>query len=285
MRTLKKETQMTVAARDGTLYEIMEKLGENDDFRYYGAVSEKFPDQSLILKIVTEKGKNYLLEREAFVLEEMSIEAARIDEEYSKAHNGAKLNYQIGFPNVLDSFVLEEQKDRRILILGLKASNTLSSITPISLIRKVDNARVDPKTSVWILGKLLKIIAFAHDFLRTKVGNLDCENIFIVKENHLVTIFDWSKAIVYSSQIEKKDVMEELRNAVKSVIFILGGDLETGVIPDHEQLEGDGGTYRELLISLLTKNFERVYDTHRYFYENVEKIWKRKYHPYTTIPI
>ena len=285
MSTLKTENHMTVAARDGTLYEIIEQLGENEDFRFYGVVSDAYPDQSLILKIVTQKAKNHLLEREAFVLTEMSTEAIRIDEEYAQKHDGKKLNYQMGFPKLIDSFISEEQDVRRVLILGLEISDTLSTVTPINLIRTVDKVRVDPKTSVWILGKLLKIIAFAHDLLCTKVCNLNLENIFIIKESHLVTIFDWSKALVRSSQIETNDAMEELRSAVKSAILLLGGDPETGVLPDHEQLEGDGAAYRELLISLLTKDFESVYEAHHHFYEAVEKIWERKYHPYTTIPI
>ncbi len=285
MRTLKNEERITVRAPDGVTYAIVELLGENENFRFYGVVSDTYPGQSMVLKIVVDKSKNGILEHEAFLLSEMSDEAKCIDEEYAAKNDGKTLNYQIGFPKLIGSFVSPEQEDRRILILHLTMSDTLSNIVPINLIREVDNVRVDPKTSVWVLGKLLKIIAFAHDIVCTTVGNLDSENIFIVKDNHLVGIFDWSKAVIHASPISEKTTRDELRRAVRSVLLLLGGDIQTGAIPDHEQLEGEGIRYRELLKSLLMKDFERVYDAHRYFYEVVEQIWERKYHPYTTIPI
>lgn len=285
MSTLTTKERNTVRAPDGTVYDIIELLGENENFRFYGVLSEKYPNQSMILKIVTDKAKNYVLEREAFLLTEMSAEAERIDGLYAKEYDGKKLNYQIGFPKLIDNFVSSEQDDRRILTLQLTMNESLSEIVPINMIRDVDKARVDPKTSVWILGKMLKIIAFAHDQLYSTVGNLDSENIFIVKDNHLVAIFDWSQAIIHTSSLSQKTAMDELRKAVKSVILLLGGDPETGTIPDHEQLEGEGVRYRELLKSLLTNDFASVYDAHHHFYEAVEEIWERRYHPFSTVPI
>lgn len=95
----------------------------------------------------------------------MSESAERIDEEYGQTHNGQKLNYQIGFPKLVENFISEEQNGRRVLVIRLTMSNSLSEIFPIDKIREIERVRVDPKTSVWILGKLLKIIAFAHDQL------------------------------------------------------------------------------------------------------------------------
>ncbi|MEI6352826.1 MAG: hypothetical protein WCO35_02735 [Candidatus Nomurabacteria bacterium] len=287
MSTFKTEKKITVTARDGTSYKIMERLGGNDKFNYYGVVSDKYPEQSLILKIVIDKSLNALLDREAYILSELTEEAKRVEDEYMINHSGSetKLNYQMGFPKLIDNFVSNEQDDKRILILGLEISPVLSEIVPINLIVEIDKMRVDPKTSVWILGKLLKIIAFAHDRLKCTVGNLDAENIFIVKEFHLVSIFDWSKVLLHPEQVEKDLVVNELKNAVKSVILILGGNPEDGSIPDHEQLEGEGEKYRELLKTLLINDFESVYDAHHYFYEVVREIWGRKYHPYSTVPI
>jgi hypothetical protein len=190
----------------------------------------------------------------------------------------------MGFPKLIDNFISEEQKNRKILILSLEISKDISKIVPINLIRAVDKARVDPKTSVWILGKLLKIIAFAHDHC-IKVGNLSSENIFIEKNNHLVTVFDWSKAIMKPVALSKDMAIDEIRQAVKETLLLLGGDSETGTIPDHEQLTGDGVKYKTLLMQLLIEDFESAYDAHHYFYKTVEEIWERKYHPYSTIPI
>jgi hypothetical protein len=279
-----KKEVVTIRTPEGNVFEILDLLGQNQDFEFYGVVSENYPEQSLILKIVLDKTKNYILEREAFLLNEMSEAAERIDEGYVQTHNGNKLNYQMGFPKLVESFISEEHDGHRILVIRLTMSNSLTEISPIDKIREIEKVRVDPKTSVWILGKLLKIVAFAHDQLFATVGKLDAENIFIVKENHLITIFDWSKSIIHSSPLSQKTAMSELRQVVKTVILFLGGDPDTGNIPDHEQLEGGGIKYHELLKSLLTKDFESVYDAHRYFYEKVEEFWERKYHPFTTIP-
>jgi len=284
MSTLKKEEQITVTNRDGTGYQIKELLGRNDHFNFYKVISDKYPDKSFILKISTKKEYNLLLEREAFLLIEMSETADSLDVFYEQEHPGSKLNYQLGFPKLIDNFVSDDQDNRRILILFLGINPNLSEVVPISLIRTIDKVRVDPKTSVWILGKLLKIISFAHDSY-LKVGNLDGENIFIEKNNHLVTIFDWSNAMMKPEILPKSLVLDEVRCAVKAIVTLLGGDPETGIIPDHEQLSGSGVKYQELLVYLLTEDFKSTYDVHHYFYETVEEIWGRKYHPYTTIPM
>lgn len=273
----------TVRAPRGALYRITELVGENQNFRFYGVESEDFPEQSIILKIVTDKAFNHMLEREAFLLNTMSEEAIIVDEEYSATHNGQTLNYQIGFPKLIDNFISEEDGGRRILILGLTMSDTPSKIVPVNMITEGDKMRVDAKTSVWVLGKLLKIIAFAHDRMLVTVGNLDSENIFIVKENHLVSVFDWSQSVIYPLSVPKNLVIDELRQAVKVTLVLLGGDPEKGTIPDHEQLQGEGERYRTLLNELLKKDFESVHNAHRYFYEVVEEIWERKYHPFTDI--
>jgi hypothetical protein len=263
----------------------MERLGENDQFTFYAVVSDTYPDISMILKVVTDKVHNGILEREAFLLNEMSEEAERIDAEYAATNDGKILNYQMGFPKLVEQFISPEHQDRRILILRLTMSDLLSNIVPINMVREIDNVRVDPKTSVWILGKLLKILAFAHDMARATIGNFELENIFIFKEHHLVTVFDWSKAVIYSSAVPQKTAMDELRQATKAILILLGGDPEIGTIPQHEHLEGEGAQYRELLQSFLTGDFESIYDAHAHFYEVVKKIWGRQYYPYTTLPI
>lgn len=56
----------TIRTPDGNVYGILDLLGQNEDFKFYGVVSENYPEQSLILKIVVDKAKNHSLEREAF---------------------------------------------------------------------------------------------------------------------------------------------------------------------------------------------------------------------------
>ncbi len=275
----------TVQAPSGILYQINKPLIQTQNFRLYRVVSESFPGQVMILKIVTDKNLNHLLEKEAFTLKSMSEEADVVENEYSENHPGKTLNYQIGFPKLIDNFLSPENENRRILVLTLTMSESLSGVVPINMITEQDKVRIDPKTSVWILGKFLKIIAFAHDRMMIAVGNLSSENIFIIRKDHLISIFDWSQVVFYSSGVPHEVVNDELRKAVQVVIVLLGGDPKTGTIPDHEQLEGEGANYRLLLKSLLTKDFESVYDAHLQFYEVVEEIWERKYHPFTEIPL
>ncbi len=272
----------TLVIQGSARYTVEQMVGENSEFRFYRVSTEMRKGQELLLKIGVTPQQNGVLDREAYVLTTMAERAADLERQYASMGHTSELGYQIGFPKLLESFVAPDQGGRLMLILEFEAAQTLSSLVPISWIRERDRVRVDPRTSAWIMGKLLKLIVFAHD-QGIKVGCLTGENILIVRENHFVTISDWSKAKICGTKIPLKDAREDIRAAAGEVLLLLGGDPVSGVIPEHEQLVDND--YDTFLAGLARGAFSNAREVYSRFYEKVEAIWGRTFHPYTTFPL
>jgi len=262
-------------------YIVHNLLGENKQFRYYRASSDKHIGQELMLKIGITPEQNGILDYEAYILKVLLEKASELEESYAKLEKEGQLNYQIGFPTLVETFISKEQDGRRILILKFAAADTLTELLPISMIRSRHKVRVDPKTSAWILGKLLKIIAFAHNEEIT-VGNLTSDNILVVREHHLVTILDWSSAD-FGEEVSRTEVNQEISDATKAVIKLLDGKSKPVLLLQDEQLTND--SYVDFLASLMRGDFNDTHQAHSAFYKTVEALWKREFHPYTTFPL
>ncbi len=263
-------------------YEIGSLFFENELFRFYEVHCKKYKDEPLLLKIPKNKANNYLLEKEELLLKDMESCSFLLDQKYKEeVKKDETLGYQICFPKVIDSFVASTEQNRFVLILSLKSF--VDALKDFFCVQKIldKKYRIDPKTSVWILGKTLKFMHFVHS-QNIIINDLSIKNLFIDQKNHLIHILDWTNSSMLPA-LNKKDVILEIKKLASTVILLLGGNTSTGVIPDHGHLEGDGILYREILINLLRKNNFDASLAHKYFYENVEKIWKREYYPFTII--
>lgn len=263
-------------------YGVDKLLGETEAFRMYRCISAKFPGRELILKIVKEAALNPVLDREATLLISMRKEAFRIDKEYME-QTGARdpLNYQYFFPEVVDSFVSESQGGRMALILGFDISDKLELLVPIGRITRIDNLRVDPKTSAWMMGKGLKLLGFLSDFGVTN-PNWSDENYLIQQEHHCVAVFDWSEATYLNPG--KKESRDATRISIAAlarlVITALGGDTRTGEIPDDSQLTDPG--YAEMLKRFADRERDDAIKAHKAFYQLITDMWGRSYHPFSS---
>ncbi len=263
-------------------YLVHDLVGENERSRFYRATQEDQPDREFMLKIAKTPGENGALDREAYLLSLMADEAARRDARHPRRAEGETYGYQIGFPTVAESFIAEDQGARSVLVLGFEASDKLGELAPLSLIRELERVRVDPKTSAWILGKLLKIIAFAHD-LGIEVKKLSASNVLVVRKDHLVTVLDWASATLHNGPVSKSAVREDIAMATKEVIALLNGNPETGELPASDQLVDE--SYSSILARLARGATSDARKAHTDFYRVVEANWKRGYHPWTTIPL
>ena len=259
---------------------VGKKIGETEQFTLYQC---GIPNGEVgIIKIANSVAENGLLDREAFILRSLRDEADRCEEEYAKENPGIEkvLNYQICFPNLVDSFVSEEQGGRRINVMSfIHVGDDLGRLVPLGHLVSRDHVRVDPKTSAWILGKLLKILVFAHS-QSLSIGQLTGENILIERDNHFVAIFDWSQAI-FSTDLSSSVTCEEISLATKEVILALGGDPETGELPGDNQLTDD--RYERYLHSLASGSESNASKAHADFYELIRaSLGWHGYHPFTT---
>ncbi len=275
---------ITVTSPTAT-YAVGERLGSTDRFALYACT---LPDGTpCILKIASAREHNGTLEREAYILHLLreradSIEAQAADAEPEKG----ELGYRKFFPTLIESFTAPDQGNRQVLILSFaEACKELGELVPIQHLASREHVRVDPKTSVWIIGKLLKMLDFTR--LVGVTTDINGENILLNRDKHVVLIFDWSKSSLISMMdgpTERSKIAGvEISQAAKEVILALGGDPETGILPKDSQLEGNH--YEQLLTSLASGEVTDPGKAHEKFYTYVRSVWPSKYHPFTAHPV
>lgn len=263
-------------------YTIGGQLGENERFRLYECT---LPDNTTgIFKIASTVEQNGPLDREAYILDRLRREAEICEQLYAKENPGSGkiLNYQICFPNLVETFTAKDQDNRRVIIMNFThVPKDLKSIVPLGKYASHAFLRIDPRTSAWILGKLLKLLVFTHS-LNISIGQVTSDNILIVPEKHFVTIFDWSLAST-SSKISSDIMREEIAKAATEVMLALGGNPENGYLPPSDQLVGN--KYATRLYQLANGYEDNAREAHKNFYRLIRSLWPREFWPFTTYPL
>ena len=269
---------MDIKGTKDRIYVINRQLATFSKFNLHECLLGK---QTYFLKIAKSRAENGFLEKEEFILETLKEVANSLEVKYRKVRTreDSVLNNHFFFPEVIDSFVSKEQQNRRVLVLGLThISKHTHDLAPISFITKRDKVRIDPKTSVWILGKLLKMLAFTQN-ANVLISDLSGDNILLNKEKHYVSVLNWSDALLLNRELEPSECTNEIVSVTKEVVKLLGGNPSTGEIPQDEQMEDF--RYQDLLIKLISGDYSEAYIAHKEFYEIARAIWPSKFHPYT----
>lgn len=273
---------MDLTSLKGNTYTITQKLGTTDEFNLYLC---EFQGREYILKIAATMEHTGPLDREAVIIKDMAAEAERLETEYAHLHPGTKtvLNYQLCIPQLVESFICEQQGHRRINILGFEAAEKLFKLVPIGHITTRDRVRVDPRTGAWMLGKLLKILTFAHS-QGIAIGRLTGDNVFVERDEHYIVVFDWTQAqLSTSGSVPEEVAREEISKAASLIITALGGDPTTEEIPADEQ--DQGGRYQAMVFALLRGGYASARKAHADFYTLVDQLWPRGFWKYRTYPV
>lgn len=262
------------------LYHVGDKVADNDKYRLYLCIQEETGRQCL-LQVATAVEHNGNLERATYILRELKRRSDELEAEYESVKKDPEmmLNYDLAFPELVDSFIYHEQGGRRINILAFRNVEDVSNMVPLINITSKDHLRIDLRTSAWIMGKLLKLLVFAHSE-GISIDLVSGSNILIEPKEHYVLIFDWSDAQIYPGKIPMHIRNEEIAQAAQAVVIALGGDLETGAFPD------DGKEafkqYTDHLRRLAYRSEMNAGKAHGKFYELIDSLWKREYYPFTT---
>ncbi len=261
-------------------YQVGKKVAETGNYRLYLCRQDGTGRQCL-LQIATALAQNGGLERAAYVLGELKHRTDELEAEYARVKADPKvlLNYDLGFPELIGSFVCQEQGERRINVLAFRNVEDVSRLVPLVNITDKDRLRVDLRTSAWIMGKLLKLLVFAHNE-GISVGLLNGNNVVIEPDEHYVVIFEWSLAQTYPEAVPREIQRQEISQAAQAVITVLGGDLKTGIFPDDGEEAFD--QYGEYIMRLAQGSESNTERAHTKFYELIDSLWKRGYHPFTT---
>lgn len=269
---------MEVKTKGGITVAIGDLKAETDAYKIYAIT---LPEKKAgMLKIGISAADNGILDREAFVLQYLKKEAVRLEESYASKHPGnPPLNYQIVFPELLESYIDKEQDGRRVNVMSLTAvADKLSDLSPLSWISEREGIRIDPRTSAWILGKLLKALSFAHN-QGVMVKDLSGDNILINRNEHLVHIFGWEQAQIYSDPVPAPEAADEISQITQQVVIALGGNPDTGDIPADEQLEDS--RYADMIKSLVRGEARNASDAHSAFYALIRSMWPTSFHHFT----
>lgn len=279
--------EINLFSPDGKKYRIGKLLGEPENYKVYECF---LGDKWYLLKISTDPSKNHFIDREEIFLKDLYISSQKTEERYVSENPGKELtplNSHFFFPLVHDSFIAKEQQDRSVLILDLShIAENRSDLTPLSFILEKDNMIVDPRTSAWIMGKLLKMLTFTH-FHFVLINDINLDNILINKKKHYVSIFNWSMATrgedVWS--VSPEDFASEISQISRMVLAILGGGNVNGgynaffEIPDDPQLVDT--RYIDYIKFLCRGQETSAYLAHKGFYKLIYELWPRGFHPYT----
>jgi hypothetical protein len=271
---------MKIISPRGHEYIVGKLLGETEKFNLYLCTYGN--EQEAIFKIAKTTKHNGVLDKEAYLLQVLYDEAISVEKEYAAIKTGEEmLNYQFFFPRVVENFISVEQKNRHVNILSFaEIAPRIGQLVPIVLITTRDRVRVDPRTSAWMLGKLLKLLVFTHG--NNVLMNLSApyEDILINREEHYVAVFEWSEARLSSMTLSPEDKSEEISQIAKEIVIVLGGDPDTGEIPEDNQLVDT--RYADFLKRLLNKKESDAKKAHTEFYALIRSLWPREFYSYTT---
>ena len=152
--------RITTKVSNGSLcYQVGKRVADGGAYRTYLCTRENEQQQNLLI-IATSPDHNGILDRWTYILRELKRKSDEIEEEYNqvKARPGQRLNYDLEFPHVVDSFVCAEQGGRRALILTFRNVENVKKLVPLVNLTRRNKLRVDLRTGVWIMGKLMKLV-------------------------------------------------------------------------------------------------------------------------------
>ena len=262
-------------------YEVGRKVAETSDFRLY-LCATKSDDRTLMLQIASDTSKNGRLDRNALYLRMLSEYANKLEQEFAKSREDDRkfLNYDLAFPELIESFIFEEQGGRRVNVLGLKFIDDPGSMTiPLYNLVHKDKHVVDHKTNIWIFGKLLKIIDFAHT-AQFSIEDVSLGNLLIEPDEHYVVVFNWLNAKYHDGPVPNVEVRKDIQSAAGVALDLLGNDAIDHVPRDEaERFE----KYISFIKDLARHGHRNAHIAHQRFYELVDSLWEKKFHKFVSM--
>lgn len=251
-------------------YTVGEIVAENQRYRIRKCLNSD--GRELLFQIAIDATQNRHLSKNAWFLTKLRQRSDAIDQRQEEA-GGMLYNYCCGFPELLDDIIVPSQGSRQINILGFTNVDKVSNLVPLVKLWK-DSLRVDLRNSAWMMGKLLKILSFAHDN-RIEVNDISGNNILIDPYQHYTIVFDWSHSVIHEEVVPAKIVREEIKLAAQAIIKALGDDLDRARFNDADI------SYTNYLQYLVSNGESDAAKAHHNFYdivdslcENPDSVWE-----------
>lgn len=259
-----------ILTHDSIKYLVGACVANSDAYRVYFCNSGS---GQYLLQVASDMKHNGGLDRAAYVMKELKQASDSYETEFAILHPDKRLSYDKLFPAIHNSFISNEQGGRRINILAFNDIDTIDKMVPLSSLLTKDKLRISLETSGWIMGRLLKLLDFAH---RQRISiDIYGNNVLIGPEKHYAVVFDWSTAQTYLDEVPIDVCKQNIANATKAVFTAIGGDIETG-----SYLYDEGNPYVKLLWSLTKPPSGDAEKAHHDFYEVVDGIFGKGFYPF-----
>lgn len=262
-------------------YEVGRLVAATKSYRLYLA-KEGSSGEGCVLQVARDIESNGGLSRAVLVLKELADTASRYDEEYSKRHEGKHLHYDRLFPSVVESFVLpESQGKRRANVLTFTDVSDIPALLPLSNLRKKDGVILDLKSGAWVMGRLLKLLHFAHG-QGIAVRSLRPNNILLEKDQHFAIVLDWTAALVAQEKVDPEVTTADIIRAAEAVLESCG--LSSEGPPPYALADGEE-QYLALMRGFANGSESNADRAHTQFYDTCHKVLGQGFHPFTTLPL
>lgn len=244
-------------------YEVDALIGESTKFRIYLGSND---DQKVIIKVAKtfEDGDSLAEEANWFNLTRAFI--AQVTEMQQNL-SGSNAHYDWLFANLISSFLEPTQQDRRINVFEI-IDTDLDQLIPLPKLRA--QTIIDARTSVWILGRFLKIYSF-YELLASADKNpivnyvsFSPTDFLIGPEKHRLIYFNHSGAVA--------DVVAN--SYVQAVSTFISEWTVVGSSPEERK-------YSQLLESFSANGRTTCKEAHAELYQLVSELWGIRYHPFT----
>ncbi len=260
-------------------YRVGTLVAQAATYRLYFC-DDEITGRQYLLQVASEASHNGRLDRAAFILR-MLKQASNDIESHPSQPSGKAFNYDRLFPLLVDNFVSEKQGGRRIIILAFKDVDDIATLVPLSNLAVKDRLRIDLRTSAWIMGRLLKLLTLVHGQAVT-AGMLTGSNILIQPDDHFAVVLDWTSARLHQPEIPSPDRAFDIAQAAQAVFAAIGGEPETG---DYPYSADEDLPYIRLLWELACQRQGHSQEAHHQFYQLVDGLFGRTFHPFKTLPI
>lgn len=244
-------------------YEVGKLIGEASKFRIYLGNDD---DKQVVMKVAKTFEDGDSLAQEASWFNVLRAFIAQVTEMQEKSGE-ASSHYEWLFANLLSSFLEPSQKDRRINIFEV-ADTDFGQLIPLPKLRT--KTEVDARTSVWILGRLLKIYSFyellavSGDNPVIRYANFSPGDYLIGPERHRLIYYNHSGAMA--------DVVAT--NCVKAIAQFIS----EWVVIENDPAEQE---YYQLLEDFATNGRVTCEEAHAELYQLIGELWGIQYHPFT----
>lgn len=247
---------------DGARVRITEPLAEGECVRYY--FCDPPEGGTALLAVAASKELNDVLEQTEQTLAKLAAAAERYERENAQ-RGGKPLSYDRLFPRVGHAAVSPEQGGRRVHTLLLPPGTGL----PLAVITE-NGDRVDLKTGAWIMGRMLKLLGFAHAVGMTVP--VEEAGILIDPDRHGLAFYDWTRARSWPEGVPPEREAAAVAAAAGLCLKL------TGEPDDCTPGERD---YLALLRDMAALRYDSAMAAHRDFYTIIRQIWGIAFHPFT----